>query len=385
MDAVNPARPELVDEATRTPSSRGRGTKAPDLRALVFPGIWLVFLAFPIVSLIGSEQPSPLIALGTVGIIAFAIAYLAFWVIVDRVPGRESRARRRFVGAAILILAALAAVTVPVIGVAVTSFLAYFVAVLAFSLPLRWSLLPSLALIIGAAAWVIAASQPGWPWQLAGSTVGALIVLVLALVTSQQAEDAEFRARLEEFRTRERIGRDVHDLLGHGLTVIVLKAQLARRSVRSDPDRAEREMDEVLALAQNALAEVRFTVGELRHPDLAGQLDAARTACAAAGVKLIVHGSADAIPSALRAPAAWTLREAVTNLIRHAGARTCTVDLRRTGISIVDDGRGCGDTGPGNGLDGLQRRIADAGGTLRVRAAHPNRDPAGTRVEAVFA
>lgn len=356
------------------------------MRTLVFAGVWLIFLAFPLAYIVGSEEPAGLIVLAFAGVAAFVIVYLAFWFVLVRFStAKNDRARAGLVLATIGALGVCVAATLPVIGVAATSFLAYFVAVIAFSLPLRWSLFPAIVLVAAAAAWVIAESQPGWPLQLGGSTVGALIVLAIAVVSSQEEADAAMRSRLEQFRTRERIARDVHDLLGHGLTVIVLKAQLARRSVRTDPDRAEREIDDLLELAQNALAEVRATVGELRDPDLAAQLDAVRTACNAADVRLVVHGAVDAVPLANRPLAAWTLREAVTNLIRHADARTCTVSLRHDGISIVDDGRGCAGIEFGNGLDGLQKRIADRGGRLVVAEAHPRRDPTGTRVEALFA
>ncbi|MGW4772266.1 sensor histidine kinase [Nocardia sp. NPDC004278] len=186
------------------------------------------------------------------------------------------------------------------------------------------------------------------------------------------------RAELAIVEERNRVARDVHDILGHSLTVITVKTELAQRLIDVDLTRAKAEMADVERLAREALAGVRDTVGGLREVTLRGELANARTALTAAGIDA-------ALPDVAQLPAirdselfGWVLREAVTNVIRHSAARHCTVIVTGTGIDVVDDGRGIGKPESGSGLSGLRERVRAAGGTLTLSSP----EGGGVRVRA---
>ncbi|MFF0493584.1 sensor histidine kinase [Nocardia sp. NPDC004068] len=165
---------------------------------------------------------------------------------------------------------------------------------------------------------------------------------------------------------RNRVARDVHDILGHSLTVITVKTELAGRLVDLDPARAKAEIAEVERLAREALAGVRETVGGLREMSLAAELATARTALHASGIDADLPDSVD-VPPRQSILFGWVLREAVTNIVRHSQAHHCTVRVTPTTIEITDDGVGLPDTTPsGNGLAGLRERVRAAGGSLEI-------------------
>ena len=171
------------------------------------------------------------------------------------------------------------------------------------------------------------------------------------------------------------MARDVHDVLGHSLTALSVKAELAARLIDIDPARAKDELESIQATARQALAEVRATVGGLRAGNLEAELAAAPRVLADAGTSTRVVGEVADTDPRHRALLAWVLRESVTNVVRHARAESVVIELGPRGIAVTDDG--CGRTGPeGNGLRGLRERVGGAGGTLDVLDAAP-----GTRVE----
>ncbi len=197
-------------------------------------------------------------------------------------------------------------------------------------------------------------------------------------------------ARTAVAEERLRISRDLHDLLGHSLSLIALKSELAGRMIESDPQRAAKEIAELEAVARRSLAEVRQAVTGYRQPSLAAELAAARRMLASAGVDCRVDapGSYD-LPPEVDALLAWTVREGSTNIVRHAGARHAGITVAVTGASasaeLTDDGAGPpagrgtpaadGGTGPagatgaaGSGLAGLAERAGRLGGTLLAGA-----------------
>jgi len=188
-------------------------------------------------------------------------------------------------------------------------------------------------------------------------------------------------ARMAVAEERLRISRDLHDLLGHSLSVIALKSELAGRTLESDPPRAAREIAELEAVARRSLAEVRQAVTGYRQPSLAAELAAARRMLASAGVDCRVDapGSYD-LPPEVDALLAWTVREGSTNIVRHSGARDARITVTLTGASasaeLTDDGAGppaghgtaTADGGTGTGLAGLAERAGRLGGTLLAGA-----------------
>lgn len=160
-----------------------------------------------------------------------------------------------------------------------------------------------------------------------------------------QHELAELAVREE----RNRVARDMHDILGHSLTVIAVKAELAGRLLPIDPGRAAAEIADLEDLARGALEDVRATVGGYRGVSILSELASARTALAAAGIEAELPGAADAVPAKYRELFGWALREGVTNVIRHAGASRCRVGMGARFLQIDDDGVGPCAPGTGHG------------------------------------
>lgn len=217
------------------------------------------------------------------------------------------------------------------------------------------------------------------------------LIAVNADLHATKAELAELAVAAE----RERLARELHDLLGRTLSLIAVKAELAGRlSAGGDPS-MEAEMRDVQRLAREAIREVRDAVAGGRVPTVAAELAAAPVALRTAGIAASVDEAPVGIDPSHEATVAWTLREAVTNVVKHSGAHTCRISLQAadgvTALEVVDDGRGPVGDGAGTGLDGLARRVHTLGGTfeagpgeaggfrLRVRlgAAAPPRTQAG--------
>jgi two-component system, NarL family, sensor histidine kinase DesK len=183
-------------------------------------------------------------------------------------------------------------------------------------------------------------------------------------------------ARMAVADERLRIARDLHDLLGHSLSLITLKAELAGRLLDADPERAAREIADLESVARGSLSEVRAAVTSYRQPTLAAELAAARHMLAAAGMDCQVHAPAPiALPPAVDALLAWTVREGVTNVVRHSGARNVTITVSVTAdevsAEIADDGVGppweaVAHSGEhqGSGLSGLTERARAAGAEI---------------------
>ncbi|MET0236626.1 MAG: sensor histidine kinase [Kibdelosporangium sp.] len=187
-------------------------------------------------------------------------------------------------------------------------------------------------------------------------------------------ESRRERARLAVADERDRIARDLHDLVGHSLSVIAVKTELARRLVPMDPAQAERELADIDTVVRRALSEVRQAVTNYRQPTLAGELASARRAAASAGIDCRVESPDSwSLPAPVDGALAWTVREGVTNVLRHSHASNCTIKLSLVDcmaeVVIVDDGVGPGTMGRGNGLAGLSERAEALGGSLTSGSA----------------
>jgi two-component system, NarL family, sensor histidine kinase DesK len=170
---------------------------------------------------------------------------------------------------------------------------------------------------------------------------------------------------------RERIGRDLHDILGHSLTAIAVKAGLAARLVDVDPSAARTQLSEIEEVARQALTDVRATASGFRQVWLAGELACARSILLAAGIEARVPAPLPPLPDEISELFGYVVREAVTNVVRHSGATTCTIELTPASVRVVDDGIGreappAGTARRRSGLDGLAERVAAAGGELIV-------------------
>jgi len=199
-----------------------------------------------------------------------------------------------------------------------------------------------------------------------GATVSrtALREKNLALIAAQE----EVR-KLTRITERERITRDLHDLIGRTLTLIVIKADLADRLLRVDQAAAGQEIREIAAAARRSLSDVREALAGMSHRSLAREVNAARDVLGAARIACTIDGAPDDIPDPSGAVLAMVLREAVTNVVRHSGAANCQISIRQlaeqTTVDVVDDG--CGGTfREGSGLAGMRVRLTAAGGELSV-------------------
>ena len=180
-------------------------------------------------------------------------------------------------------------------------------------------------------------------------------------------------ARLAVSEERLRFARDLHDLLGHSLSLITLKSELAGRLIEAAPYKAAGEIEDIENVARDALREVREAVAGYRQPTLEAELAGAREMLDAAGIECRCDGAADsgaALPPSVESVLAWTVREGVTNVIRHSRADTCEVRVSRNvseaGIEVTDNGRGAGSSSSGSGLSGLAERVESRGGSLEA-------------------
>jgi two-component system sensor histidine kinase DesK len=206
-----------------------------------------------------------------------------------------------------------------------------------------------------------------------GGLLSAALVFVVRQMSRLIGELRTTREQLAESAVAEerlRFSRDLHDLLGHTLSVVVVKSEAARRLAPRDLDAALDQVADIEAVGRQALTEIREAVTGYRDGSLATELERARSALGAAGIEALVRESGPPLPSQAEALLGWVVREGATNVIRHSGASSCAIALTgadgRVRLEITDDGSGAGSTATGNGLKGLAERLATAGGSLQT-------------------
>lgn len=338
-------------------------------RRLYFMGSALLWLVIPIADLSNQDPSGPEIAGAAVGVVAFALVFLdAAW----RPVTHEDIARVVVRTGLALALAVTMTLTL------VPSFALMFVLAAVgagIRLPPRLGVPAVLfTTVLAAVSSALGGATDGQvgSWAVTTVAMGILFVAFGRLIVANmelRAARAELaqRAVAEE---RERFSRDLHDLLGHSLSVIALKAELADRTLPDHPERAEREVREIQSVAREALAEVRQTVSGYRLPTLEGELAGARMALEAAGIEADLASERIALPPEAEAVLAWTVREGTTNVIRHSNARHASIrilpGLVAASAEVVDDGRGANGGPPdgGHGLAGLRERAERLGGEV---------------------
>ena len=239
-------------------------------------------------------------------------------------------------------------------------------------------------------ALLLETSLLGYPWQAVFSIplTSFIIGIIIFAERSSEEKDAQLRLSHEEIRRlaataeRERIGRDLHDLLGHTLSLITLKLELSRKLFDRDVDAARREVEEAEKVARHALAEVRSAVTGIRATDLAAELASARLLLESSRVHLEYGSLPVDLPVEVERGLSLVLREAVTNIARHAGASRVQIELLREHASVCmqigDDGKG-GVSSDGNGICGMRERVRAMGGSLTIESPRGN----GTRLRVV--
>lgn len=337
-------------------------------RRWAFPGIWLIYLAQTVGSVHDTSSGAGEI-IGYVIVVAFAACYLGAIG-----SGWDQRLNRFW---------ALYALGFVLTGIetifAHDGALVFLVYLAVLTVAARGKYAPPLIAVMAVLILVAPRAFPGWGTKL--DWTGALSVVLVGLamygffaIVESNIELAAARAevaRLAAENERSRIARDLHDLLGHSLTAITVKAGLARRlAERGNHDRAAEEISEVETLSRRTLSDVRAAVAGHRDVTLAGELATAREVLRAAGMIAELPGSVDVVDADLSELFGWVLREAITNVVRHSHASHCTVLLGPRSIAVLDDGRG-GTSGVGNGLVGLTERVTAMSGTVSAGPARP--------------
>jgi two-component system sensor histidine kinase DesK len=339
------------------------------LWGLAFAALWLIYWMIGVVAEFQGKDPAPIKAWTVLAAAVFVVLYLSSFVRLDYPRFLPPRL------AAFFAMCAIAA------GLSLYNFdqwggaWIYCGVVAAWVLPTRRALLAIVAVAALGGAIALAGGVPisTWGWilpvvVLAGVTnVGVQRLVVLNRELTAAREEI---ARLAVTEERLRFARDLHDLLGHSLSVIVLKSELAGRLLGQAPERAEKEIEDVERVAREALREVRDTVAGYRQPGLDQELESARSTLTAAGMHLSHVFTAGPLPTPVDGTLAWAVREGVTNVIRHSGARRVTIRLYRqkdaVHLELDDDGDGAGSGPAGSGLSGLRERVEARDGNLEA-------------------
>ncbi|MGW1889780.1 sensor histidine kinase [Streptomyces sp. NPDC002004] len=346
-------------------------------RKLVWIGVWLAFLGAPVTDLLDGNHTPLATALGWLGLMTFVAVYL---LLVFRHTARPPS--RRALGGVLGCLTAIAVVTSLTLGDPWLVLFVYVSVSCGATLPMRlarWAI-PAATLVM-----VLIGLRNGRgleidlviPALLSGFAMTGVRQLIRTTVELRQARATVSQLAANEERLR--LARDLHDLLGHSLSLITLKSELAGRMLPDHPEKAAQQVADIEQVSRQALVDVREAVTGYRRPRLLGELAGARVALTAAGI-LADLPTEPQLPDGLtedgESALAWALREAITNVVRHSGARRCTVDLGRREtldgavlrLTVEDDGTG-GSGVPGNGLTGLTERLTAVGGALETSSA----------------
>lgn len=360
----------------------GCGEEEGGMRGLWFDGrargvasmsgafVWLAFIVFPAVSAFTKHGTALRHALTISGAVVFVIAYIAMVM-----AWRRSYADRALPPLFALLTAIAIALTLS--DGASWGFLFTYCAACAGLISTRWGMpgVLGLAVLAGITSSIGGANGGqviGWVASSAGIGLLILVMRDLRIRNEQLGRARAELARMAVAEERERFARDLHDLLGHSLSVIALKAELAGRLL---PERAAEAADEIAELetvARGALSEVREAVSGYRQPTLDGELAGARVALSAAGIETEVVRQPTALDPGVEGVLAWAVREGATNVIRHSRASRCTLtissNLVDAGVEVVDDGVGAQSVNgnSGHGLEGLTERARRLSGQVEA-------------------
>jgi two-component system sensor histidine kinase DesK len=332
----------------------------------LFMVAWLAFYIFPIAVILTGTYTAQDKAVALAILLGSAAVWAWFWTRIA--AGPDGRFRVVAVTAGSVLIAIFTLMTPPKYG----TLFVYVVVLLGASF--RWRLAVPLIVLAAFTGGVLDLVRGASTLQTSGDVINDTIVGLsavagcLLIAANQQLSLArEQIARLAVGEERLRFARDLHDLLGHSLSVIALKSELAGRLIKATPGLAAHEVEDIEQVARDALREVREAVTGYRQPSLNAELAGAREALTAAGVELRSEDEHPALPPAVEAVSAWAVREGVTNVMRHSQAKRCAIRIfKKDGhatVEVVDDGLG-GMPEPGSGLRGLRERVLERGGTL---------------------
>jgi two-component system, NarL family, sensor histidine kinase DesK len=348
--------------------------RRPGVVRLLFSSVWLAYLAAPVSSFLHRRPPVAAVIVVSCGLALFVAAYLVALL-------AEVEWQRRPLGiAALATMIALSLAAAFGLGGEWAGLLIYASVAAAIAVPPRHAGraiigVTALAVVLSLVRGQDAGQTAGIAFPALAAGVATLSFIRLVRTNQALRQAREEIARLVVSEERLRFARDLHDLLGHSLSLITLKSELAGRLLPSAPERAAAEVADIERAAREALAEVREAVSGYRRTTLAAELAGARIALDAAGIRCTADGlEPSGLPSEVEDVLGWTVREGTTNVLRHSQASHCTIgfqrDDRRVAVEILDDGRGhdgsprTGDGGAG--LAGLAERVAARGGRLEA-------------------
>jgi two-component system sensor histidine kinase DesK len=325
--------------------------------------VWLIYVGFWFVQPYLDREPLR----QWLSLVAIAILFIVMYVLAHRGP-------RRLKWFWALAMMALGLVYVPINQSAcgIFIFVATTLSELSESPNVVISLLATEGLLISAECYFL--HLLAWTWCVSVG-FGFFLGMNRLRMNAKHRADAKLRMAQEEIERlaktaeRERIARDMHDVLGHSLSLIVLKSELAGHFAASKPEESAREIKEIETIARGALAEVRRTITGYRSEGFVAELTSATRALQAAGVEVRAPEKPPMLTARHEAMLSMVLREAVTNILRHARASECSIELSSAGavtnLIIADNGLG-NIRSEGNGLRGMRERVQELGGKLML-------------------
>jgi two-component system, NarL family, sensor histidine kinase DesK len=332
----------------------------------LFMVAWLVFFIYPVAALLTARFDRDAQVAGLVLLLALAVIWGWFWLRV--IAGPDQRFAFPAVVAASAVLVVFTLRTPPQYG----SLFLY--ALIMAGAACNWRIGLPTVLLLSVLSGAVELARGESVTNATGQFLNELLVGLTAVAgqlliqaNRQLSQAREQIARLAVGEERLRFARDLHDLLGHSLSVIALKSELAGRLMKTTPGLAAHEVEDIEKVAREALRDVREAVAGYRQPTLAAELAGAHEALTTAGIEDHVDQDHAPLPAAVEAVLAWTVREGVTNVMRHSQAKRCAIRIAnqdgRATVEVVDDGRG-GTLEAGTGLRGLRERVLEHGGTL---------------------
>lgn len=373
MTVMNPEHTAPADDGPGPLTLRGIYRAAVDTGAVPFSLPPTVFLLIPIV-FAWLTTPGLLAALAT----AMLLLYGAMFLLSSGAATYPQPVRLAWFAA----MTALVLALIPVIGENVLFMVMFQAMTHVILLPWRWAV-PTMVLmcvaVAGIAAWlgvyfavVLAVMGLAMSWGIGHG--------IQQQVLQEKLDAAERRnAVLAVAAERERIGRDLHDILGHSLTSATVSAQLAQRLLDADPAAAREQLAHIESTLRQSLADVRATASGMQTVRAASEIASARSVLAAVGIGAQVPSALPTLDDQRAELFGYVIREAVTNIVRHARAEHARITISEDEVSISDDGVGIPEGTARTGLRGLEQRVADAGGALAVESS-----PAGTTVTATM-
>jgi two-component system sensor histidine kinase DesK len=342
------------------------------LQRLVWSGVWLVFLAYPIADIFSRDHTDAWIVAAWLTLALFVALYLrTMWLAL----GADLRGPRPNVSPWLCALIVVALAAFAGFGAAWSGLVIYLGVATGATLANRAAMI-TLAFILGASAIIgVAVGLDASDLAFGLFLTAALGVTMLGArrmfeLINELRDARDEIARLTVAEQRARFARDLHDVLGHNLSVIALKSQVARRTSESDPEAAAAALRDVEAVARESLNDVRELVAGYRQRSLDDELTVAKELLQAAGVTTRIDRPDELPLGAADEPLAWVLREGTTNVLRHSAAEHCWITLATwdgvASLEILDDGAPGDARSDGSGLRGLRERLAEAGGELHA-------------------